>query len=943
MKRLALYSLIAVCTALMAVHHTDAQQRSDLDVPRTISFQGLLTSNDGDPLPDGNYTVTVHLYGDANGTELLWQDAYTTGIRNGIFNIYLGSGNEILPGSNVLNRPLWIGTTVNGGEEMRPLTPLTASPYALNLPDNAVTTGKLADGAVTAEKVEMDYLAGISIDGQMVTGQASVLNLVSSPDISLEFDQSNNNVRIMTSNSGSMQSDPEKRRRVLDTMIATDNWIGRDANEFPTATNVPTIGGGTYNTIAGGSNTAIDTLADYSSIVGGDNNTIEEDSDHGFIGGGENNTIRNSTNHNFIGGGDNNDIKGSSDSNAITGGAANTIDSGDANFIGGGNKNEVEAGSYNVIVGGGGTTMVNGRPDGDKNHIRYTDYGTIGGGRGNLIDSISHDATIAGGIGNTIGPRDINPYSDYYIANELGATIGGGGGNIANGGYSTVAGGHHNNAYGDFSFVGGGGHVTHGPGGNLAASGFSSIVGGLSNTIDTIALYGTIGGGYSNFVGDTSSTISGGYNNSANGASGFIGGGNANTIEDATTASSLVGGDLNTIDGDYSVIVGGHQNSNNTNYSSIVGGDSNTIISNAARSFIGGGQANSISNGNWTGIGSGQKNIIIGSTPGNANYSFIAGGSNNYVRNQHVFIGAGYKDSAEGLYGTIVAGHNNNMYAQSGGIVAGFENTIDTTAISGFIGAGNENSIADSAFYSVIGGGTFNDIEEKARNGVIGGGANNSIIAPPSTSGGLTYSMATIPGGDGLTAQSWAQTVIGAWNIPSGDVPFRYNGVSTDRDDPIFIIGNGRSVGLRGNAFEVSYNGHSIVYDQNNSGASNSAIRGGTYTDNVVYAWADAVPMAGAPSRVDVNCDFGIASISYLSTGQYRVYLNLVDPEGSSINLECISATATLTATNPSEFACAIINTTPVYAGGYFDVYIKTVNCQWADYPFTFKVTGRPE
>ena len=93
---------------------------------------------------------------------------------------------------------------------------------------------------------------------------------------------------------------------------------------------------------------------------------------------------------------------------------------------------------------------------------------------------------------------------------------------------------------------------------------------------------------------------------------------------------------------------------------------------------------------------------------------------------------------------------------------------------------------------------------------------------------------ADIPGGDSLVAQSFAQTVVGFHNKPEGAFvqgsksDFTHN--HTHADDPLVIVGNG-TIATQSNAFEVSYDGHSVVYDQLRSFGRN-AVFGGAYNDN---------------------------------------------------------------------------------------------------------------
>ena len=153
-----------------------------MDIPHTVSYQGYLTNPSGKPVSDGTYSITLRLYGDANGSQILWQDEMNAQTTNGVFSILLGSGTP-LPAS-AMNQPLWLGVQPNGQDEMRPLTPLTASPYALAIPNNSVTDAKLG----------VNYVGGIDVNGIPVTTKGSVLNLVGGNNTSLQFDAATNSI-----------------------------------------------------------------------------------------------------------------------------------------------------------------------------------------------------------------------------------------------------------------------------------------------------------------------------------------------------------------------------------------------------------------------------------------------------------------------------------------------------------------------------------------------------------------------------------------------------------------------------------------------------------------------------------------------------------------------------------------------------------------------------
>lgn len=941
MKHYSILSILAGVCLLTHVSTSSAQRTGEPDVPRTISYQGMLTSADGAPLPDGNRTVTVALYGDEAGTQLLWQDGYQVTIRGGVFNLYLGS-NRPLPSSSEMNRPLWVGTAVDGHQEMRPLTPLSASPYALNLPDRAVTTGKLADGAVTADKVEMDYVKGFRVNGQEITAKGAILDIRGSDDIALEYDKEMNVLSISRGTQGAAD-DPEKKGASVLAGTATDevwsktgdiwdisagasvspasgDWIGTSNNvEFtikvndggaatggnqrvmeyrPNATSANILGGhnsnaigtGVGNIIAGGGSAALpNTIGDndYNVIGGGSGNIIL--ADYATIGGGTENAI--AANRGFIGGGQENIIEGHS--SAIGSGRGNKILnlttsalSSQLGFIGTGLFNTIQSG-YGFIGSGGvntiGDTATNsGIGSGGFNSI-WDDYGFIGTGYGNQIES-AH-STIGTGLYNYIsgGATD---YSTTPV------------------GINFIGNGMENSIYGAYNGIGTGrrnviGFASFPPPG--FQNYYSFIAGGDSNIV--YADYSFLGGGHHNYILDT-------------GAYSFLGGGQYNVSDDSKI----------------SVIAGGQRNR----------ADRSDL------STIGGGKDNTIGTSNWTTIAGGDSNAI----DGGANWSTIGGGNLNRIETasaQHAVISGGLSNSITDFNGAIGGGRSNSVTEESGTIAGGHLNLVE--AIEGFVGGGRENEIGTGSEKAVIAGGGWNVIEPNIFAGTIGGGSGHLLRAGTS----LGVSAMTIPGGDNLIAQSWAQTVIGGWNTAKGAVPTRYGSTPPNgglRNGPIFIVGNGFDENNRSNAFEVSYNGHSIVFHENGTGGAGvgtarGAVRGGTYTDNVIYGWGE-VSAAGTL----VCNDFGIASITHPRTGTYRITLNPVGPDGfASYTIDCGAVVATLSGGDPGAEPAPTCNTfikTSTIQNNVFEVYISRFipwsgTCEPADEPFKFHVTGRPQ
>jgi hypothetical protein len=182
-------------------------------IPRTISYQGLLTDADGSAVLDGSYQLTFRLYNVSTGGSPSWTETQSAQTNKGIFNIRLGDAEPL---RLRFDRPLWLGISIEGSPELAPRIALTASAYALRaaaadtaqdartvggihantvptanmllpldatgqfpasvipgvptiIPDGAVTTPKLGDFAVTTEKIAHGAVTTEKLADQSVT------------------------------------------------------------------------------------------------------------------------------------------------------------------------------------------------------------------------------------------------------------------------------------------------------------------------------------------------------------------------------------------------------------------------------------------------------------------------------------------------------------------------------------------------------------------------------------------------------------------------------------------------------------------------------------------------------------------------------------------------------------------------------------------------------
>ena len=639
-----------------------AQSTDRADVPRTISYQGIISSTTGSTLPQGEYPVTVRLYSDEHGETVIWEGQYHTFIEDGLFNLQLGSGEYPLPTESTMDRPLWLGVQVGDNPEMSPRSALSAVPYALTVPD----------GSITAEKMGTEYISAITIDGERVTGRGMSFNIRGGEGIDVTYDPTTQGMEIGLSNDVITSKDEKGHQ----TQAANSNvyWSERGNNNtnpandfvgtsdnteleihvngnfngsntsttsgdrrvmlFDPQTNSPNIIGG-YQGNLPGRGSAIEGAT----IGGGGQNTSVNDvrDDFGTIGGGAGNRVgglntpnTNDDTYATISGGLSNVA---SASNSTVGGGTSNVASATNATIGGGTSNAASATSSTVSGGASNAaSATNSAIGGGITNTALAITSTIGGGESNYITIVGAPAsdashsTIGGGFENQIGngtPLPLAPRPDMTVSQ-----------------FATIAGGWFNTAIGDRSAIGGGED-------NVTATPRSTIGGGFQNII--YGNQGTIGGGDDNYIGDMPvfpttippnrpMTLPPSPQNSTYAT---IGGGNMNSIGLTFPGSNPAAG---TVFGNNSTIGGGVQNTIQSNNATVGGGNANTISINANNSTIGGGIANNVNatdatvgggntntaNGTFSTIGGGQQNIINGTSSAIPGGRFLQLGANSF-------------------------------------------------------------------------------------------------------------------------------------------------------------------------------------------------------------------------------------------------------------------------------------------------------------------------
>ena len=620
---------------------------SSAGVPAMINYQGkLLTS--GGALVNDTVQMTFSIYADTGGGFAQWTETQAQVIiKDGIFNVFLGSVNSI-PDSIFDGSIKYFGVKVGSDPEMKPFKPMVSVPYAYRAgtANGGGGGGWVDDGTVVRLADRTDYVGiGTSNPSELLhvrTGAAAG-DVIQIGDYTAIGEEYGSGATVIGDNA--KPDDPPTEGMEI---MATHGAYGARAIRMRGDEGI-TFHGQTGSVTAG---------APFSSELMRITNT-------GNVGIGTTTPAEKL------------DVVGNIH-------ASGSIVSGS---------------SIGVVP----ANTPSGFPDrlaanGQVIYFNYEDpvnsgigASTIGIARyGNTLNGIQTKTHINLGVTSITGfPVGDNVYCTVGGGNENKAyadrtTVGGGWGNMAYGNSSTVGGGLWNTADGDTAIVGGGSY-NH-------ASGASATIGGghRNEASNTLA---TVGGGLSNTASGDTATVGGGAHNSANGTSATIGGGTRN---DASNTLATVGGGLsNAASGDVATIGGGEFNTA-SNWCATVGGGGWNTASNS-NATVAGGQSNTASN--WCAT-------VAGGVGNNASgfCANVGGGNGNLASATHSTIGGGYINSTPGDYATVGGGAYNTASGVNAVVPGGYSNT---SAGDYSLAAGKQVTVDASADYTLAFGYNF--------------------------------------------------------------------------------------------------------------------------------------------------------------------------------------------------------------------------------------------
>ncbi len=100
------------------------------EMPYTLSYQGVLKDEDGNPVPTDEYSMDFTLYDTPTGGEPYWSETNNVKVKDGIFSVILGKVSSLSEVS--FDTPYWLGIGLSGSTQMTPRIELTAAPYAFH-------------------------------------------------------------------------------------------------------------------------------------------------------------------------------------------------------------------------------------------------------------------------------------------------------------------------------------------------------------------------------------------------------------------------------------------------------------------------------------------------------------------------------------------------------------------------------------------------------------------------------------------------------------------------------------------------------------------------------------------------------------------------------------------------------------------------------------------
>lgn len=153
--------LICIYYLLQFGGNIQAQENLNVSVPDIIAFNGFLTDNQGNELPDGKYDFIFSLYNSSESKTPLWTEEHNNIlVKNGEFQALLGSNSLSSLSTLLFDTKYYLGIKIDEDDEMPERFEFVSIPYSLaakyanTVSDGSITTEKLVDRSITNDQIK---------------------------------------------------------------------------------------------------------------------------------------------------------------------------------------------------------------------------------------------------------------------------------------------------------------------------------------------------------------------------------------------------------------------------------------------------------------------------------------------------------------------------------------------------------------------------------------------------------------------------------------------------------------------------------------------------------------------------------------------------------------------------------------------------------------------
>jgi hypothetical protein len=133
-------------------------------IPKSMMYEGYITTDSGTPLPDGRYDFRFSLYDSPDGGEPVWTEEHLgVEVVSGVVQVSLGEGTVPVPLDLPFDVQYYLSVQVGNDPEMVPRLRLMTTAYAFRaavadeVPEASITGDEIAPLSITDE-----HIAGVS-------------------------------------------------------------------------------------------------------------------------------------------------------------------------------------------------------------------------------------------------------------------------------------------------------------------------------------------------------------------------------------------------------------------------------------------------------------------------------------------------------------------------------------------------------------------------------------------------------------------------------------------------------------------------------------------------------------------------------------------------------------------------------------------------------------